>query len=120
MHLKDNFTVKIIFFNIIKMIDINYGVHYNYIISKSIVRRIVYKEILVITYEIKGGGVVIMIKKIFLGILISIILVIIVNEFILLSRYRESISLVLSINIVTLIAVIVIGVFIIDNLKKLK
>ena len=54
-----------------------------------------------------------MIKKIFLGILISIILVIIVNEFILLSRYRESISLVLSINIVTLIAVIVIGVFII-------
>jgi len=37
------------------MIDINYGVHYNYIISKGIVRRIVYKEILVITYEIKGG-----------------------------------------------------------------
>lgn len=61
-----------------------------------------------------------MIKKIFLGILISIILVIIVNEFILLSRYREAISLVLSINIVTLIAVIVIGVFIIDSLKKLK
>ncbi len=61
-----------------------------------------------------------MVKKIVLGTIISIISVIIINEFILLSRYRESISLVLSINIVTLIAVIVIGVFIIDGLKKLK
>lgn len=75
---------------------------------------------MVIIYEIKGGEAKIMVKKIVLGIIISIISVIIINEFILLSRYRESISLVLSINIVTLIAVIVIGVFIIVNLKKLK
>ncbi len=60
-----------------------------------------------------------MVKKIVLSVIISIISVIIINEFILLSRYRES-SLVLSINIVTLIAVIVIGIFILDNLKKLK
>lgn len=75
---------------------------------------------MVIIYEIKGGEAKIMVKKIVLGTIISIISVIIINEFILLSRYRESISLVLSINIVTLIAVIVIGVFIIDGLKKLK
>ena len=49
-----------------------------------------------------------MVKKIVLSVIISIISVIIINEFILLSRYRES-SLVLRINIVTLIAVIVIG-----------
>lgn len=59
-----------------------------------------------------------MVKKIVLGVIISIISVIIINEFILLTRYRESISLVLSINVVTLIAVIVIGIFILDSLKK--
>lgn len=61
-----------------------------------------------------------MVKKIVLGVIISIISVIIINEFILLTRYRESISLVLSINVVTLIAVIVIGIFIFDSLKKWK